>query len=301
MELAGRQGGVISARQLLAAGLTRERISAWARTGRLHRLYPGVYALGHRAVGIEGRLHAGVLYAGRGVPAGESTAAFSHTTAAWLWRLIQREPRTIHLSVPGRRASLPDVRVHQRRRFERTSRRCLPVTAVAQTLLDCAATLRFDDLRRALAQADYRGLLDIKALDALLGARRPGGAALRRALVEHRPELAHTNGNFEDCFLFLCERHGVPIPKLNFEVEGILVDAFWPGHSLVVELDGKDAHSTHARIEADRRKELSLRSAGFRVQRYTWFQLTKQAGAVADDVKAGLARVRGDRAARSEP
>jgi hypothetical protein len=60
---------------------------------RLQRIHPGVYALGHRALRIEGRLAAALLYAGRG-------AALSHTTAAWWWGLLDVEPKHIRLSVP---------------------------------------------------------------------------------------------------------------------------------------------------------------------------------------------------------
>jgi len=46
--IAARQHGVITARQLATAGLGRMAISERTRKGRLHRIYRGVYAVGHK-------------------------------------------------------------------------------------------------------------------------------------------------------------------------------------------------------------------------------------------------------------
>ena len=45
--LAVRQHGVVSRRQLLAIGLGGDAIWHRMRTGRLHAIHPGVYAVGH--------------------------------------------------------------------------------------------------------------------------------------------------------------------------------------------------------------------------------------------------------------
>ena len=39
---------------------------------------------------------------------------------------------------------------------------------------------------------------------------------------------------------------------------------------------------------ADRRRELTLRDAGYDVRRYTWQQVTEQADQVIADLRAGL-------------
>jgi hypothetical protein len=43
--LAERQWGVVSRRQLEAAGLAKVDVVRWNHERRLHRIYPGVYAL----------------------------------------------------------------------------------------------------------------------------------------------------------------------------------------------------------------------------------------------------------------
>ena len=46
-QIARNQHGVLSFAQLVRAGLSRASIDRRVRTGRLHRLYRGVYAVGH--------------------------------------------------------------------------------------------------------------------------------------------------------------------------------------------------------------------------------------------------------------
>jgi len=146
--LAGRQWVVIARAQLERTGVGRMTISRWLQDGHLYRLYPGVYAVGHRALSIEGRLAAALLYAGPG-------AMLSHATAAWWWGLWRPLPLGSMSALPARR-SVPGLAVHGRRRLERVWHRRLSVTTVAQTLLDLAIDAAPMALRRALAEAEYR-------------------------------------------------------------------------------------------------------------------------------------------------
>jgi Transcriptional regulator, AbiEi antitoxin len=79
--IAARQHGVISYAQLLGAGLSPSGISRRVAMGRLHRIYRGVYAVGHRPVTREAKWIAAVLACGQG-------AALSHRAAAELWRML---------------------------------------------------------------------------------------------------------------------------------------------------------------------------------------------------------------------
>jgi very-short-patch-repair endonuclease len=276
--LANGQFGVVSRAQLESTGVSDSAISRWVAARRLHRIHPGVYALGHGALSLSGRLWAALLYAG-------PDAVFSHTSAAWLWSLIDAEPRRIHITVPGRRHSLQDVRIHHSRRVEAVDCSGLPVTSVARTLVDVASKLTSRQLRRALAEADFHGLLDVRELEATLKHGRPGSKAMRAALRSHLPQLAKTLSALEERFVQLCESAGLAIPEVNAKVSRMRVDALWREERVVVELDGAAAHGGWAAIKRDRERELALRMMGFRMVRYTWDQVTAGPDRVLSDLR----------------
>jgi very-short-patch-repair endonuclease len=281
-QLASSQSGVVSRAQLVSLGVSDSALSRWVQARRLHRIHPGVYAVGHSVLSLDGCLFAALLYGG-------DEAVFSHTTAGWLWRLIDADPKRIHLTVPGRRSSLPGVRVHRSRDVARATCRDLPVTSVARTLVDLAGVLSFRQLRRALAEASYQNLLSIPEVKSVLKPGRHGSRALRRALHQHLPQLARTLSVLEERFLELCHATGLPLPEINAQVGGMRVDAMWREQRLVAELDGAAAHGGWAQVSRDRERELALRGMGFRVVRYTWQQITERAGEVVADLRQQLA------------
>jgi len=62
--IAGLQHGVVARRQLVRAGLSRRAVDHLIGTGSLLPLYRGVYAVGHRPVGVRSREMAVVLMGG---------------------------------------------------------------------------------------------------------------------------------------------------------------------------------------------------------------------------------------------
>ena len=76
--LAERQHGVLSLPQLRRFGLGTSGARERVRTGRLHRVHQGVYAVGHRALMDEGHWLAGVLAGGPGAVLSHETAAYAH-------------------------------------------------------------------------------------------------------------------------------------------------------------------------------------------------------------------------------
>lgn len=279
--LAGRQWGVVTRDQLLACGLSASAISRWAAAGRLHRLYPGVYAVGHVSLSDQSHLVAALFYAGPG-------SALSHRVGCWWWELTSRRGGRIDLSVVTRRASVEGIRIHRPRKLERVFHREFPVTPVARTLLDFATVAPLVELRKAVAEADFRNLLDFEAVKEVAGRGVPGSAALRAALEAHLPELARTLSPNEDDFLFFCERYALPRPLVNRRVAGMKVDALWPEQRVIVELDSVVAHGSPARRLTDRERDLHLRRLGYIVLRYTWHQLHATPELVAGDLRATL-------------
>lgn len=279
--LAARQWGRIAWWQLRNLGVPDGTIAAWIDQGYLHRVLPGVFAVGHPAPSTEADLAAALLYAGPG-------AMLSHGTAAWWRGLLDNNPSTIHVSTPRQPRSLPRIQVHRRRGCARVWHNGLPVTTLPQTVVDFSANASLRGIRLLLAKADYNDDLDLEAIDAILGRGRRGSAKLRLALERHRPELAATKSRLERMFLEICEEQGWPLPKPNVRVAGWEVDALWCDKRIAVELDGYGNHHSPAQLRRDRRKELALREAGLTPVRYSEEQLIAKREVIAD-----LSRLRG--------
>jgi very-short-patch-repair endonuclease len=176
--------------------------------------------------------------------------------------------------------------VHDRRRIKRIWHRGLPITTPTQTIIDFAATGSADLLRFVLANADYQDILDVEALSNATGVA--GAPALREALRIHLPELAHTRSRLERLLVGFCQSQHLPIPQVNIQVEGWLVDACWPDRKVVVEVDGWRGHRTWAQLQSDHQRDLELRAAGYVVLRYAERQLVDTPAAVAADIKRYL-------------
>src|SRR3954454_13415936 len=95
--LAERQHGVVTRRQLIDLGFSSDSIAHRTGTGRLHRLWAGVYAVGSPRLTQHGHWIAAVLACGHG-------AALSHESAAALWKMRPGNDRATHVSVPAARA-----------------------------------------------------------------------------------------------------------------------------------------------------------------------------------------------------
>ena len=278
--LADRQNGRVSVAQLKAVGVASVAVARLVADGYLRPDLPRVYAVGHRAPSVEANVTAAVLYAGPG-------AMLSHATALWWRGLLDRRPWPLEVSTPRRCRSLPGVTVHGRRDCRREWHNGLPMTSIEQALLDFAAVAPLERVRYALANADYKKALDVDALQVIAGNGRPGSTNLRTAIKRHDPRLARTRSPLERIFLPFCEARGIPLPDdVNVWIEGVLVDAVWWKQRLVVELDGKDNHSSWAQIQRDRSNELKLRAAGFDVRRYGTVQFEEQPELVARDLIA---------------
>lgn len=93
---ARRQHWTIALVQLLALGFTENTIRHRLRTGRLRRIWPGVYAVGARDLTPHGWWMGAVLTCGEG-------ACLSHESAAQLYGMRSLRPGPIHVTVPRHR------------------------------------------------------------------------------------------------------------------------------------------------------------------------------------------------------
>jgi hypothetical protein len=276
-DLAEQQHGVASIQQLESLGYSRDAVSRASRSGRLHRLHRGVYAVGHRSLTWYSHCLAAVLACG-------PDALASHTSAAWLWGLLTNRPGSFHVTAPTRRHARPDLRLHYTRVADedRAIREAIPVTALPRTLLDLAATLPANRLERAIERSEERGLFDLCAVDALLGraGHHSGVSNLRCALAIYRDEPAFTRSRLERRFLDLVKSAGLPAPSMGFNEAGFELDAYWQPERFAVELDVYETHGSRAAFERDRLRQENLKLIGIEMIRVTGPRLDREPRAV---------------------
>jgi very-short-patch-repair endonuclease len=279
--LAKRQHGVVSLAQLLGLGFSEKGIAERVRTGRMHRIHRGVYAVSPARLRTEGYWLAAVLACGPG-------AVLSHRSAASLWELRPSAAQAIDVTVPARsgRRRRPGIQVHRSTRLtaeEVVTRDGIPVTTVARTLLDLADVLPAQALKRAIDEAEYRGRLDLTSLHAVVE-NNPGrrGAKLLDLLTE---PAQRTRSDLEEDFLALCRRHRLPRPYVGATVGGYEDDFVWPDAHLIVETDGLAAHRTRRAFEDDRKRDRRLLHAGYRTVRLTGRALHDDESEVAEALR----------------
>jgi predicted transcriptional regulator of viral defense system len=219
--LATRQEGIVTTRQLRAAGLSDETISRWSATGRLHPIFRAVFTLGHQAVGRRGRMRAATLAC--------PGAVISHRSAAALLGIGEVAPLVVDLIPTEQRGrhldGIKPHRVPYPTRSELGYVSGIPCTSAARTIVDLAGTYGEEGLREAVERAATERKLDLPAIDAILadGPRRRGAPCLRRVLDAWRPvaetaKHATVRSLFEAKLLPLVAAAGLPLPRANARV-----------------------------------------------------------------------------------
>jgi len=253
---AAKQGGHVTWAQLLEAGITARTITRWVASGKLIRVYRGVYAVGHLQSNPIDAAHGALL-------AGGERCALAGGCGLVLWDVWRYWPKKLEIVTAGDRRPSGLI-VHQSTTLLQRDIRSvqnLRVTSPARTLLDTARRLRPEQLTRAINDLRLRDLLTIDDLIDVI-ARNPSHRAvtvLQPHLEFAQPEA--TRSGLEDKFLPLLRRHGLPTPQINVHVAGLRVDAYFPDHRLIVELDGWRTHRTKERFIEDRRQDFAILAA----------------------------------------
>lgn len=282
-DLAAGQHGLVTRKQLLAAGVRPATITSRVSTKRLQPVHRGVYQVGPLEPSHLGE-RAAVLACGPG-------ALVSHRSAAALWTMLPRrnEADPVDITLPegdrGRREGIRPHRVTALDPQEAGEVEGIPVTMPARTLLDLAGVAGPHELERAIARAEKLELTSRGEVLALLDRRaNRRGARTLRSLLDPRVRPALTRSEAEERFLALVRKARLPEPEVNVVVGRYEVDFLWRDVRLAVEIDGYAFHSSKKMFEGDRRRDADLAAHGFQVIRFTWHQ-------VDDEREATLARL----------
>ena len=286
--LGGAQRGAVKRAQLLAAGVSRHSVDRRAQSGDLHRKHRGVYIVGHLALAPRANEAAALLACGEG-------ALLSHRSAAHVWSLLESVPDRVDVTLVGRRCRPKEgVRLHWVAEIDRRDvrrRDGLPLTSPARTLVDLAFDASADELDRAVSEARALDLLRTGELERALE-RSPGrrGAAPTRAFLLREDQPGYTRSKAERQMRRLMNAAGLPVPVANAKVAGYTADFLWREQRVIVEVDGYQFHGHRAAFERDRRKDMALSAAGYRVIRITWWQLRDEPFAVVAHIARMLER-----------
>ncbi|MDE3133653.1 MAG: type IV toxin-antitoxin system AbiEi family antitoxin domain-containing protein [Acidobacteriota bacterium] len=273
-EIARWQGGHITVEQLHGLGLSRRAIKGRAERGALIRVHHGVYAVGHLPATPHDRAHGALLATGE-------RSALAGFVALALWRRERDWPERLELiSALDRRPAA--LTVHRSGTLlKRDIRRLqgLRVTSPARTTLDLAARVGEQELTRIANDLRHTTKLTIPQLRDVTARnpRHPGTKPLLAVIGIAQREP--TRSELENAFLRLCRRHRLPIPLVNTKIGGEDVDAYFPDHQLIVELDGRAV--THAddwrpAFENDRARVVRVMAkTGIPTIRFTWDQITR--------------------------
>lgn len=264
--------------------------------GRLHRVFRGVYAVGHAKIGAKGRMRAAALACGKG-------AVVSHRSAGFLLGLLDRPPAVVDVIAPGLRGrGIDGIRLHRVRPpaiAEAGTVDGIPCTSPARTLVDLAGVVSARSLRSSFERAAATRILDLAAIEAASRPGAHGAGELRKLLVRWRraapvAKEARLRSPLEAMVLPLLAARGAPLPRTNAKVrlrEGqIEVDFLWEEQRLVLEADSRDFHGTGVAFERDRWRDRELMRVGYSTLRVTRLQAETEAEAVATAVAAHLAR-----------
>jgi len=285
-----RQAGVISRAQAQGLGVSPSQLRTLVDSGRWQRPLRGVFVAHNGPLDYLTRVWAAVTYAGSG-------AAASHETAAYLARMIDTAPASVHIAVPTSRRVLlrrDDIAIHHVAddAFRREIGRRPPMTPPLHTLLDLidhAATA--DDVVALITSACQRRLASSGAIRAAASAR----ARLRwRSLVESVCEEARAGveSALERRYLRDVERaHGLPraVRQAVLRLDGVAYrhDVDYDEYGLIVELDGLAYHDG-PRAAADVARDNALLAAGLIILRYRWRDIVGSPCKVAAQVAAIL-------------
>jgi very-short-patch-repair endonuclease/predicted transcriptional regulator of viral defense system len=286
-----RFAGIVTARELIASGLSRDQIATRVRRGDLVRLSRGVYA-GPDAV----RKYAKVIGGDHLLPAISALASagrgavVSHQSAARLYGidlLGKGIAETTVTCLPGHGWRGPaGIRVHaaQLPPGHVSAEYGFPMTTPARTVIDLAREL---DFRGGLVAADsalhQKMTTQDELAEALTACRQWRGVTRAAAVVAFADRRAESP--LESIARVVFRDGGLPPPDLQVWLGGAVpvgrVDFYWKQYRTIVEVDGAmkyDLDPARARQQLER--DRLLRQADHEVLHFTWEQITRSAGLV---------------------
>jgi hypothetical protein len=235
-----------------------------------------------------------------GVLACGHDACASHYCSGVLLHLGLGVRRLIDVTTPSAQGrTLDGIRVHSGATLapqDVTVIDNIPCTSLARTLLDIAEAGTQREVERAIDRAEQQQILDMRAIDDVLARAdgRRGAKLLRAVLAEHRAGSTLTRNDLEEAFLAICRALELLPDGVNIWIPfpdggGAEADFLYREQRVVVEVDGRDVHTTRRAFHSDRRRDQRLMLLGWRVVRFTWRQVVFEPADVGATLRGLLA------------
>lgn len=287
--------GLLMRDKVLKADIDPDQLLSALRSCRLRRIQRTVYA--PRAVELTPMAIARAAVVSSGV----HDAVASHATAARVHGIARphgNHPEHVTVGRTERRRNRRDLVFHGRalRLGDVEVRHHVPITTVARTLVDLAASLDRLDAVWAIDDALRRRLCSPVQLDAASARYTSAGGAAAAA------RIAEADGKAESILetagrLTLAD-FGIPLPMPQFQVfdrDATLIarlDGAYPDRRLGLEFDGREVHEQPDAVLRDRRRQNRLEALGWNVLRFTWWDVVHDPERFARDVRRALLRRR---------
>jgi hypothetical protein len=292
--LAASQAGAFARWQVVETGGDDRLIARRCGSGSWVRVRPGVYVVPGVPAIPTSSLWVAWLEVG-------PDAVRSHECAAERWALHPVAPdRLVFTTHHGDHHRIPGVTVHQLRDLlphHTTVLDGLPTTTAARTVVDLAAVLGFERLRRVVENGVNDRVTTDDAVGATLHdiARRGkwGAKKLQRVLAARSPGDPMPDSVLERLLLDAVQLAGLPEPLPQFPHPGRhpgtgRVDFAYPRAKVILEADGRRWHQRIADLQRDRARDNEAARAGWLTMRFMHEELRSDAVDVGRSIAEAL-------------
>ncbi|MGI8517602.1 MAG: DUF559 domain-containing protein [Acidimicrobiia bacterium] len=292
--ISAKQHGVISAGQAHESGLSWEMLSRQVQNGVLLRPFEGVYVVSGSPATWERAVEVAVM-------ASAASAVASHATACHLYGLARR-PRTIEVTVSGTTRRNREWIIHRSTDLIPADVQLItgiPSTTPARTMADVGIPWGGTFAGRCLDEAVRLGLTtdqEVAAVVHRVGRKgRNGVGPIRLVLMTRLGWAGLTESQIESECVRILQAAGVDLPDPQITIrrkDGKViarVDFVFREVMLVIQIDGWAYHSDRRSFRSDRRSQNAMVLQGYRVLRFTAFDVMAAPEYVVAQVVAALA------------
>jgi very-short-patch-repair endonuclease len=288
--VAERQSGVFTSTQALAEGLTQRQVRYRLATGRWRCVLGKGLSVGPPPTSgwSAGALAWAATLTWPDVVLGFRLAGVLHgfpiTVGTPVDVYVRRRHRPMAGLIAHRGPLEPEELVELRRG--------LSLTSVPRTAIDCLSSMPLREGIGLYAWLTAHDCLDRARLTEAVAARtgRRGVGTLRELQRSTRSGAVSEAERRMHALLEGARITGWQAGVRISDADGVIgvVDVCFPAQRVVVEIDGRSAHSTPRALLHDRRRQNRLALAGYVVLRFTWSDLVSRPGAVVSLVRRAL-------------